>query len=1187
MKRLNSFFFILLIVCLVFSGQIFAEMTLDQLTENQSLHGFKTISLYDNANDQPMGARFVSEKYGFIVDYLQIESVPQAFFWVKTPPTSSKGEPHACEHLLLGKGNRGRYVAALEDMALSNSTAYTAQTRTCYHFNTVADGDAFYDVFEAKLQALLHPDFTDEEIRREVCHIGVLEDPETGELFIDEKGTVYTEMVSSFEKPWYYTYSALNNMVYGDAHPLTFNSGGHPDVMRSMTAQDMWDFHDATHHLNNMGAIVSMSPQIPLETFLTEMNALLERCNDNPRVTQEASIRVQGLPPADMAPAGSVKMVTYPSENAEDPGYMLYAWPATVQLNENDKFMLDLFLDVFAGGSTSNLYNLFINSATRQIDVGGNYVYGGFDDDLDLSIYFGLTGVNNKAVTKENLDQVRDMIVAEFDKIKNYADGSEELIMFNERVKNRLIESKKRYENNLNSPPMFGFRGGPAGRWVGLLLDREKQPGFRKSLVLKDKFAFAEKLLSGDSNFWKGYIDSWQVLDTSPYMVGASPDPSMLKKAAEAKDQRIATYIKGFEQEYGVLDVQHAIAKYKETFDAKTAELEAMRSKAKLPDFVDNPPMTLDEQLQYSTMTLPGNIPLMYSTFENMSSSTIALSLSMDVIPEKGLVYLPLLPEILTEVGVIKDGVPVPYDQMREQLRKEVMGLYAGYDFGFERERSELTITGQASNTEELKRVVSWMQTALFSPYLDESNLSRLKDLVNQNLIGYRNRMKGSEESWVNNPANAYRFQENPLYLATSSFLTQTHYMQRLKWMLTDIENEQEKSKLKNFMEVLGTVGSQDITRETFVEYLNQIENGDITERSLADAYAELSESTKKIVADFVKDMKSMINGIPDKNLHDDRRYLCYQAYTDISRPAVDALTDMNSLLALLRKADIARMTLVSNSNDRTEAMRSIEAFAGRLDNSTPSTKQTYSSQQRIIDNLRSRVENLDKPVYTGLLFDGTRNGVLIFQAPNCNEYDTTKEALLTGLSSKLFTGYGPHGLFMKTWAAGLAYSNGYRFNEKNGWARYYAERCPDVAETMRFVVNELKNAEYDPGLVDYAVAQVFGDSRAPSRYESRGMAMADDLVDGFSPDKVKAYRQHMLALRQDPKLYDKIRQRMEDAYGSVLIGYGKPLEDVKDGVYFLIGPEQQFQSLEQYIKQTEGEQTIYRLYPRDYWMTN
>jgi hypothetical protein len=174
----------------------------------------------------------------------------------------------------------------------------------------------------------------------------------------------------------------------------------------------------------------------------------------------------------------------------------------------------------------------------------------------------------------------------------------------------------------------------------------------------------------------------------------------------------------------------------------------------------------------------------------------------------------------------------------------------------------------------------------------------------------------------------------------------------------------------------------------------------------------------------------------------------------------------------------------------------------------------------------------------------------------------------------------------MKTWAAGLAYSNGYGIGQQSGRARYYAERCPDVSETMRFVVNQLKSAEPTPDLTDYAIAQVFGVSRSPNRYEQRGEAMAEDLADGYTPELVRRYSEKVLEMRHREDLFEQLKARMETAYGPVLIGYGQPLKASQDGYFFLIGPEPQFQTLENYIETAEGKNTVYRLYPRDFWLT-
>ena len=147
------------------------------LKPDQSLRGFRVSAVYLSDTDRAMGARFIHRKSGFTLDVLEIQSVPQAFIWVKTFPTSNMGEPHTQEHLLLGKGNKGRAVATLEPMALADSSAFTMQWRTCYSFYTPAGVDIFFDQTEKRLDALLHPDYTDEEIRREVRNFGIAENP--------------------------------------------------------------------------------------------------------------------------------------------------------------------------------------------------------------------------------------------------------------------------------------------------------------------------------------------------------------------------------------------------------------------------------------------------------------------------------------------------------------------------------------------------------------------------------------------------------------------------------------------------------------------------------------------------------------------------------------------------------------------------------------------------------------------------------------------------------------------------------------------------------------------------------------------------------------------------------------------------------------------------------------------------
>ena len=176
--------------------------------------------------------------------------------------------------------------------------------------------------------------------------------------------------------------------------------------------------------------------------------------------------------------------------------------------------------------------------------------------------------------------------------------------------------------------------------------------------------------------------------------------------------------------------------------------------------------------------------------------------------------------------------------------------------------------------------------------------------------------------------------------------------------------------------------------------------------------------------------------------------------------------------------------------------------------------------------------------------------------------------------------------MFMKTWGAGLAYSNGVSSSLGLGRLSYYAERTPDLPQTMRFVVGEVQRADYDPALAEYAVAQAFGGTRAASAYESRGEAMAANLADGLTPDIVRRFHSQILELRRAPDLTAELFRRMPGVYAAVLPGLGVKPSDVPGGSYFVIGPEKQFTAWEEYLKSIEGPAArLHRLYPRDFWL--
>ena len=1169
-----------------------AEQAFDSLQASQRLSDFSVENVYDNGMGATMGARFRHVPTGFVMDVLRIQTVPQAFMWVNSPPPSDQGEPHTCEHLLLGKGTRGRYVASLEDMSLGNSSAFTMQMETCYHYHTAAGAEVFFDLMEKKLEAMLSPTFSDEEIRREVCHMGLKFNSVDSSYTLEEKGTVYNEMVSTYERPWSPLFREMGHLQYGKGHPMSLDAGGYPDAIRTMTPADMRKFMAETHHLNNMSMIVAIPDEIGLEDYLAKTSAIFARLDANPTPGIDPATSRDRLPPPLPSPGGSISTVGFPNQNASEPGVLVFGWQPTRNLSNNDMYLLELLWANLAGDETSVLYQKFIDSQKREMDIGASSAFAWTSLDPGQPLYMGFENVRRDALQDTVIVKVRDKVMDEIARVAAFAAGSPELAAFNEQAKARVIERRREMSRFLNSPPQFGYRG-TGSRWMEHLKRLQRESGFRKSLALNSEMDNAEQALSGTQNPWRSLVANAQLLTPLPYSVAAVADPQLIERSEAERQARVTAYINELKKEYGVSSNEEAIEKFRVNYDAQTAIIETAAATIPMPEFIDNPPMTLDDQLRFGVTKMTGGGPLVNSTFENMTGATVGMAFNMNVVPEDLLPYTAALPTLLSDVGIIRDGHPVAYDQMREQMRREILELNVYYSTNPRTERVELVIRGAGSDRNESERVVGWMADVLFSPDWRADNLGRIRDAVDLALANTRNTMRNSEESWVDDPANAYWRQSNPLFLHTSSFLTQTHALHRLRWRLKDAGPDASYRQFSEFMVDLADYGSsakrEDLVSLTGVLSPEGTGEGVLTPRAqkITQSLTKLPEPARTLAYDVIKDLKASMTDLPDGTLGSDWSYLCRQMVSDLEYTPVRALDDIRQIMQLVLASDNVRSFLVgSEANQKALATR-LEDVTRRL-SVTPSKRQSYSMTPRVVQRLHDRTGSNVHPVYVGLVNENTRSGVHINTAPCASYTDHNKDKLLDFLAARVYGGGGAHSMFMKTWGAGLAYSNGLRSNESTGRILYYAERCPDLAQTMQFVVDELKNAPYDTSLAEYAIAQAFGSYRSGSRYEVRGEAIASDLADGVTPDAVRSFREGILGLRDSRDLYSELHERMPYVYGGVLPGYGPSEDEVQGAIPFVIGPEKQFESYENYLKSVEGSQTkLFRLYPRDFWIVS
>ena len=1152
------------------------------LKKGQVVHGFRTDAVYLDATDKPFGGHFIHLRTGFTLDLLQIQSVPQAVIYANTYTVSDMGEPHTQEHLLILKGNKGRNINVIQNMSLTQSNASTNQTFTSYQFNTAGGAESFYTVFDEYMTVLLYPDYTEEEVRREVRNWGVTENPDKS-LRLEEKGSVYNEMTSSMNNPDWRLYDNTMRLIYGPAHALSFNAGGAPDAIRKMTPDDIKRYHDANYHLGNMGAVVSVPKDMTPDAVLKRFDASFNKAEPSPPKRDYMSD--EKLPVPKSAEPGTIRIIEYPNQNAEQPSSILFSYPATLKLSLTERVLLDNFLSVFAGDANTNLYKKFIDSKTRELDTGAKGMYSYLEDSPGAPVLIGLSDVPAANLNADKAALMRQKIMEEFARVAAFNDGSPELKEFNDRFRNALTAYRRNLSKFVNTPPGFGFRNGSNGYgWLLQTRYLNQEGDYRKSVTMKPQVEQVESLLATGKNFWRDYLAKWKFAETKPYVAVARANPQLIKQEQAERTARAEAQTEELKKKYDTKDGQEAIQRYKAEYDATTAELEKL---AKLSDanFINNPPLTLDDQIDYKETSV-GDVKLGVARFDNMTGATTGIVLGLNAIPEKDLVYVSSLPDLLRAVGVIKDGKALSYEEMSEMIRKEILSLQVQFTGSAVTRRYEITVRGAGNDAAESERAVAWMDLVLNNPNWRKENLARIRDVVDQRLSGLRRRMQGPEESWVNNPSEAYRYQDSPIYLSAFSFLTQAHNAQRLRWMLKSAGDEENSKAIDAFLSKLATAKGTRDELKSMLTAMGGDKNQTVTPelKSFVDEMSKLPATAKALAADAAADLSETLGDLPDSSLASDWIYLCNEIRQDLAQSPEKTLADLENVRRRIVNSRNTRMFYIGSMAIKQKLEPIYKTVLAGFDKSDL-VKENYGNQRRIEARLAARRPDTTTPVYVGLMAPNMSGGVMMNSATLTEYSDTSRDAILNFLTSKLYTGGGAHSVFNKTVGAGLAYSNGIGSNPQTGLMSYYAERTPELPQTLRFAIGEVKRPMSDQ-LAEYVIALTFS-SRASSPYEARGEAMASNMADGITPEVVSRFRRAILETRKIPDLSAQLYQRKDKVHERVFPGYGMKGKDIAGRNFFVIGAEKQMAAYEAYLKSVEGADTqLYRLYPRDFWLT-
>ena len=250
-------------------------------------------------------------------------------------------------------------------MSLVTSSAYTETWRTSYFFNTAAGVDTFFDFFAEQQRAMLHPDYSDAEIRLEVRNFGVTQGADGTPAPGGEGHRLQRDGGLDGQRRAGRPGGRRTTPSTARATRSSYNQGGEPAGIRTMTPEDIRRFHAASHHLANMGTVASFPKSARARRPAGALRpGADEGCAQGRRRAPPIRWPSCRRPPATRE--GALRIYEYPHTNAQQPSPVAVVWPANRDLDAAEQLLAELFFANIAGDASTNLYGLLIDSRSRQ-----------------------------------------------------------------------------------------------------------------------------------------------------------------------------------------------------------------------------------------------------------------------------------------------------------------------------------------------------------------------------------------------------------------------------------------------------------------------------------------------------------------------------------------------------------------------------------------------------------------------------------------------------------------------------------------------------------------------------------------------------------------------------------------------------------------------------------------------------
>ncbi|MCX5834256.1 MAG: insulinase family protein, partial [Deltaproteobacteria bacterium] len=261
-----------------------------RLRGGEIVHGFKINRVEEIPEIRVTAYEAEHMKTGARVLHLHCDDRENLFsVGFRTPSLDSTGVAHILEHTVLAGSEKYPVKDAFNELSRASLqtfiNAFTYPDKTVYPVASQVRAD-FFNLARVYTDLVLKPRILRETFFQEGHHL-TFEDPVETRSPLTVSGIVFNEMKGAYSSPDSLMYKALQEGLYPDT-AYAFDSGGDPDVIPSLTYEQLRDFHKLYYSPTN--ARFFLYGDIPTEDHLAFLEEMLAGFG---RVRVESSIGSQ------------------------------------------------------------------------------------------------------------------------------------------------------------------------------------------------------------------------------------------------------------------------------------------------------------------------------------------------------------------------------------------------------------------------------------------------------------------------------------------------------------------------------------------------------------------------------------------------------------------------------------------------------------------------------------------------------------------------------------------------------------------------------------------------------------------------------------------------------------------------------------------------------------------------------